>query len=97
MKKSCFKCLFIIGCGSILIATTTRATLFTFDDLSDNGGGWTQIPNGYAGLDWNYFNVMNSADFGVASGFLNGTVSGNNVAFNPSGVEATISSGGSFT
>lgn len=67
-----------------------NATLITFDDLTDNGSG-TPIANGYAGLNWNNFYVLNTVDYGVPSGYLAGMVSANNVAFNAYGNEAIIS------
>ncbi len=61
-------------------ASTASAQLITFDDLTDNGVG-TAINNGYAGLDWDNFKVIdtNTKDF-PPSGFVNGIVSGHNIA-----------------
>ena len=70
-----------------------NATLITFDDLTDNGSG-TPIANGYAGLNWNNFYVLNAVDlnsFSGPSGYSAGMVSANNVAFNAFGTEAIIS------
>ena len=71
-------------------ASTASARLITFDDLADNGGG-TTISNGYSGLDWDNFNVLNTASL-VPSGFVNGTVSSSNVAYNDQASPATITS-----
>ena len=71
-------------------ASTASAQLITFDDLADNGGG-TAIGNGYSGLDWDNFNVLNTASL-VPSGFVNGTVSTSNVAYNDQANPATITS-----
>ncbi len=67
-----------------------NATLITFDDLSDGA-----IANGYAGLNWNNFYVVNSTEE-PSSGYAAGTVSPNNVAYNAYANEAIISDG-SFT
>jgi uncharacterized repeat protein (TIGR03803 family) len=72
-------------------------TLITFDDLTDNGVG-TPITNGYHGLDWNSFYVLNTPDYETQnSGYITGTVSPPNVAYNASGDPASISSATSFT
>lgn len=77
------------------------ALTITFDDLSDTSGGFggTSIVNGYQGLNWTNWNVLNTADatsiFG-ANGAAAGTVSPPNVAYNPDGGEAIFSSSTSF-
>lgn len=70
------------------------ATLITFDDLTDTGkfGGGTLIANGYSGLNWNNFYILDTAAYVNPSGYHPGTVSGNNVAFNSYGDPAAISS-----
>ena len=75
----------------LALAYQAGATLVTFDNLSDGGGG-TQIANGYSGLNWNNFYVLDTALFGATSGYMAGTVSGNNVAYNAYGTAAAISS-----
>ena len=75
-------------------ASTASARLITFDDLADNGGG-TAISNGYSGLDWDNFNVLNTASL-IPSGFVNGTVSTWNVAYNDQANPATITSPAGF-
>jgi hypothetical protein len=67
-------------------------TTITFDDLTDNGGG-TVIANGYHGLNWSNFYVVNTADYYASqgtNGYTNGTVSGPNVAFNAYGTPASF-------
>src|SRR5450759_5191388 len=74
------------------------AHVFTFDDLSASATG-TWIPNGYAGLNWSNFAVVNAPAYTILvgpNGYQNGLVSGTNVAFNSGGTEA-ITSGGVFT
>jgi hypothetical protein len=73
-------------------ASSASAQLITFDDLIDNGNdNGTAINNGYAGLNWDSFNVLNTTSF-LASGFVNGTVSPHNVAYNDQANPAAISS-----
>ncbi len=71
-------------------ASTASAQLITFDDLADNGSG-TAISNGYSGLDWDNFNVLNTASL-IPSGFVNGIASTSNVAYNDQANPATITS-----
>jgi hypothetical protein len=81
------------------------ALTITFDDLTDTslGFGGTAIANGYQGLNWTNWNVLNTALFttnflgGLPSGALPGTVSPPNVAYNPTGGEAIFSSSTPFT
>lgn len=74
------------------------STLITFDDLSDRGSG-TAIANGYQSLQWNNFFVLNSPADGPSAnnGYQNGTVSGNNDAFNGYGTTASFGEAGGFT
>ncbi|HTD66196.1 MAG TPA: Ig-like domain-containing protein [Candidatus Limnocylindria bacterium] len=65
----------------------------TFDDLSPGGNGsWIAIPNGYGGLQWNNFGVINGLLRPASEGYHRGVVSVSNVAFNLFGDPATISS-----
>ncbi len=74
--------------------STASAHLITFDDLTDNGNG-TAISNGYSGLDWDNFNVLNTVGL-IPSGFVNGTASFANIAFNDQANPTTISSSTGF-
>lgn len=49
------------------------------------------IPNGYGGLYWSNFGVINGLEAGPSYGYYTGVVSGSNVAFNEYGAPATIS------
>ncbi|HUA17744.1 MAG TPA: PEP-CTERM sorting domain-containing protein [Bryobacteraceae bacterium] len=72
-----------------------RADVITFDDLTFSSLD-EAIPNGYSGLNWSNFGVINTADaFSEigANGYTNGTVSGTNVAFNENGTAAAVSDG----
>jgi hypothetical protein len=76
-----------------------RATTIGFDDLTDNWFG-TPITNGYQGLNWTNWSVLNTADFTTffgPSGATPGTVSPPNVAFNADGGEAIFSESSPFT
>jgi hypothetical protein len=75
----------------------TAATI-GFDDLAPPiGSGGIPIPNLYAGLQWNNFNVLNTTDpVYNPSGYLNGLISPRNVAYNAGGSPALFSSGGTF-
>lgn len=80
------------------VRSLSAATSITFDDLRDNGDG-TFIADGYEGLNWSNFAVLDTPLYRPnPSGYQNGTASGSNVAFNNGGSEAIISmnSGGDF-
>ena len=89
-----------LACPSLISAQT-----ITFDDLNPEtlaGSPYpfdAPIPDGYAGLQWNNVWVLDvpqnlQAD-PAATGYKDGLVSGNNVAFNDRGNPASIS-GGAF-
>jgi len=61
--------------------TTDAQTLLTFDTLAP-GNSYIPIPNGYGGLQWSGFGVINGAIQQVTSGYYTGMVSPDNVAFN---------------
>jgi hypothetical protein len=74
---------------------SARALTVNFDDLS---ASITPISNGYAGLDWNNFYAFKPETNGFGgTGYGNGRVSLQNVAYNGFGSPAEISSGSSFT
>ena len=88
--------------GASLYVQPAAATLITFDDLTDTSGGFggTPIANGYQGLNWTNWNVLNTAGFTTnfgPNGGQSGTVSPPNVAYNPTGGEAIFSSTTPFT
>ena len=84
--------------GSLTSASTASLTLapsvttLTFDDLSPSSGG-SVIQNGYGGLDWSNFYVLDSDTYYpiAGSGYGHGTVSAPNVAFNANGMTASVS------
>ena len=89
MKKLIFFALII---GIVGFGHYSRAEVLTFDNLSSLSG----IPNGYGGLNWNNtFTVVDGVNLGTSfpSGYTNGVVSPNNVAFNNYGNVAFITPG----
>jgi hypothetical protein len=81
-----------------IAASSASAGVITFDNLGDNGSG-TPIFNGYAGLQWNNFDVLDAvalANQVGPTGYSNGIVSSPKVAFNISGTPASFSSGTTF-
>jgi hypothetical protein len=99
MKKISLK--FVLGLAVAGLTASTQATLITFDDLPDSPPG-LQISSPYNGLYWGNFweldGVNINAYYGIAaSGYANGVVSPNNVAYNFNGNTAYISSYASST
>jgi len=74
-----------------IMATVTKADILTFDDVTT--AGEAVIPNGYGGLNWTEFGVVNSSSVVPGSGYDNGTVSGSYVAYNRYANIATASDG----
>ena len=84
-------CLTLSGVTS---AVTTYAELLTFDDLSTVSLGdptFGIIPQDYGGLNWNNFGVLDGVTVDPSYGYHTGVVSPDNVAFNLSGNQASIS------
>lgn len=74
------------------IAGPASGAVLTFEGLSTEGiYNSALVPQGYGGLDWSKICVMNSTEADL-SGFTNGVVSADNVAFNSFGRPAEISS-----
>ncbi len=84
---------FLLAAAAAAIAAPASATVISFDDVGGNGA---QVANGYNGLNWNNFGVLNKANLPV-SGYAAGTVSGNFTAFNLFGTPASINSATDFT
>jgi hypothetical protein len=82
---------------TLLIANTASnaASLWTFDDLATPetipGLNYSTIPNGYGGLSWSNFGVLDGSIRPPSEGYHTGLVSPNNVAFNFYGEPASIS------
>ena len=81
MKKLALAALLALSFGA-----AQASNVITFDSL----GSGSFISNGYAGLNWSNFATLNGVTDNN-SGYQNGVVSRNNVAFNSSANPATIS------
>ena len=91
MKKLALAALLALSFGA-----AQASNVINFDDL---GSGVT-ISNGYDGLNWSNFNALNGVTYGT-SGYQNGVVSRNNVAYNafanPASISATSPAGFSLS
>lgn len=102
MKTRSFLLVFVPLAILMSLATPARSqTLVTFDDfdLSHAHAYSTNIPNGYQGLNWTNFGIVNgilqsSALGGYLSGYNYGMVTPSNVAYNAFGNPAEIDSPG---
>jgi len=76
-----------------------RADLITFDDLpTAQPPQYTSVPNGYHGLTWNNFAILNGTTSPFnEEGYGKGLVSPSNVAFNLWSNPASITSSTPFT
>jgi hypothetical protein len=88
--------LVLLAGASLYVQPAVAAMTITFDDLTDTSGGFggTPIANGYQGLNWSNWNVLNTAGFTSnfgSNGAQPGTVSPPNVAYNGFGDEAIFS------
>src|SRR5687768_5691934 len=83
-------------------SATASDTLLTFDDLFTRTGNppgpyYDLIPSGYGGLSWQNFGVIFPVGIVPSYGYITGTISPSNVAFNVMGEPASFSlPGGSF-
>jgi len=79
----------ILGMAALAFAIsgTASALVLTFDDVSTIM--YDAIPEGYGGLDWDNFYVVHE-DYCPGSGYDNGVVSHNYVAYNFGGSPASI-------
>jgi hypothetical protein len=83
----------VLSVGLILVASglVGHAEVLTFDDVTDAHGD-TTIPDGYGGFNWDEFGVVYGTGL-PGSGYDNGRVSGDYVAFNRKANVATIDDG----
>jgi hypothetical protein len=87
----------LVGAGFYI--QPAAALTIGFDDLTDNGFG-TPIANGYQGLNWVGWQVLNTPDFTTnvgPNGAAAGTVSPPNIAWDAYGALAKITSATPFT
>jgi hypothetical protein len=73
---------------------STMGSYIRFDDML-SFPGVVLIPNGYAGLDWDNWVISHNRTYN-GEGYINGTVSGEYIAYNGSGHPAAIRSAHSF-
>lgn len=94
------KRLSIATVGAALIALgiegAAQAAVWTFEGMST--GNLDPISYGYAGLDWgdNFYGLNTDTPDYTGTGYDNGTVSGNYVAFNGIGFPATVEGASPF-
>lgn len=74
-------------------ASIGAAQTITFDSLP---GTILPVPNGYEGLSWNGFFYLDGPAYSPDSGYAHGTVSGQRVAYNSFGVDASVTSAAPF-
>ena len=74
-----------------LIALPAHAVTLTFDNLDS----WTSVGT-YEGFDFDNFYALDAREM-VPSGYANGVVSRQNIAYNGSGHAASISAGSAFS
>lgn len=82
----------LVGLLAQPISARAQETLVNFDTLVDGD----PIPNGYKNLDWNNFYTLNAVTY-TSSGYTNGMVSPNNVAYNGWGNPADFSATKAFS
>ncbi len=75
--------------ATLVACAATASQILTFDDLPESGF-LSAIPNGYGGLQWQNFYYIDGTTETPDSGYVNGIVSPNNVAYNGFGNSATI-------
>lgn len=83
----------VIALAASIGTARAQTEILTFDDLPFSGVS-EQIPDGYGGLQWNNFDVLNTAlhlSLYGPSGYNNAVVSPANVAFNAFGNPAVMS------
>ena len=79
------------GTRRITVDPPDGSTLITFDDISPG-----ILLNGYRGILWSNFGVVNGLQQNTNEGYYNGIASIPNVAFNAGGNPASFSYGGHF-
>ena len=95
--KALFKLVFL-SVATASLTTAASPVLITFDDINAPSGGSPNFPAppaGYNGLQWYNFQVLDAVH-SPRSGYHDGVVSPNNVAFNNGGEPANFSSSGAF-
>lgn len=90
--------IFVVLAMLVALTAWARADVLTFDDIPCNACA-TPIPNGYGGLNWQNFWIIDPTNIPGydPSGYVNGIVSPDIVAFNGFEQQAFIVSGPAFT
>ncbi|NET53032.1 MAG: hypothetical protein F6K09_31505 [Merismopedia sp. SIO2A8] len=81
------------ACIALGVGGAAEATVLTFDNITTNS--LRIISDGYGGFDWTNFYVINGS-YVPNTGYDNGTVSGNNTAFNGFARPVTVNSDSVF-
>jgi hypothetical protein len=89
MIKATAFCKAGILAAGLLTHTCARAETLTFETFTP-GMDHFSLPNGFGGLTWENFQVLNAVNHGFRTGYRNGMISPNNVIFNPFGDPAAI-------
>jgi hypothetical protein len=80
-----------------LVAAPAAASTITFDEFDLAPNSTLSIASPYQGFTWSNFSAMDPGSAAVGSGYENGTVSQENVAFNFAGNPASFSAAAPFT
>lgn len=80
--------------SSLFACSAANATVINFDDIANAGSG-ILIQNGYRGMNWSNFGVVNANTL-LNTGYANGNVSAPNVGFNWGDLTASFSSNSAF-
>jgi hypothetical protein len=93
LKAGLFGAALLTTLAVVPVARAAVVQTINFDDLP---GTDAVIQNGYKGFNWDNFGAFNPDNDFTASGYQNGRVSQQNVAYNGAGRQATLSRATSF-
>lgn len=92
-----FKTTLSVGLLALSLSAHAAKTTIDFDNFNLQGDAHRSINNGYGGLNWSNFSVINgSVDAFAGTGYDYGVASGLNAAFNDRGDDASFSSATTF-
>jgi hypothetical protein len=96
-KKMKNRFLAVVACCLLSFVTVNRAnaTVLTFDDYTVDSEAYPVTS--YGGFTWDNMGILDGVNYGAPSGYQNGVVSGNYVAYNGYGYPITVSSDTPFT
>ncbi len=81
----------LVAAAFLFVVNAANAVVVDFDDLRNR----TFVYDGYQGLDWGNMYVLDTSSY-QDSGYVNGTVSGNNVVLNAWAGVASVEEGSTF-